>query len=77
MLQVADGRSVTTVVDARPIRSGSGEAESVVVTLQHMSPMEQLERMRAEFPGMVNPELRAAPTSVKGSAASVSNSAPS
>ena len=76
VLQVADGRSVTTLVKATPVPSGGGEAESVVVTLQDMSPLEELERMRAEYLGMVSHELRAPLASVKGCAATVLGSAP-
>ena len=45
--------------------------ESVVVTLQDMAPLEELERLRAEFLGMVSHELRAPLTSIKGSTATV------
>ncbi len=68
VLQVPDGRSVTTLVNATPIRSEGGEAESVVVTLQDMTPLEELERMRTEFLGMVSHELRVPLTSIAGSA---------
>ena len=40
------------LVNATPIRSEEGEVESVVVTLQDMTPLEDLERLRAEFLGM-------------------------
>ena len=42
---------------------------SVVVTLQDLAPLREIERMRAEFLGMVSHELRAPLTSIKGSAA--------
>ena len=71
VMQVPDGRSVTTLVNATPIRSESGDVESVVVTLQDMSPIEQQDRQRAEFLGLVSHELRAPLTSIKGSAAAV------
>ena len=67
VIQVPDGRSVTTLVNATPIRSEEGEVESVVVTLQDLTPLEELERLRAEFLGMVSHELRTPLTSVKGS----------
>ena len=70
-MQVPDGRSVTTLVNATPIRSSMGDVESVVVTLQDMTPLEQQERQRAEFLGLVSHELRAPLTSIKGSAAAV------
>ena len=71
VIQVPDGRSVTTIVNATPIRSEEGELESVVVTLQDMTPLEELERLRAEFLAMVSHELRMPLTSIKGSAATV------
>ena len=68
VLQAPDGRSVTTLVNATPIFSEDGEVESVVVTLQDMTPMEDLERLRAEFLGMVSHELRTPLAAIKGSA---------
>ena len=75
-LSVPDGRSVATLVNATPIRSADGAVESVVVTLQDLAPLEELERLRAEFLGMVSHELRAPLTSIKGSAATVLNAKP-
>ena len=71
VLRVPDGRSVTALLNATPIRSEEGEVESFIVTLQDMTPMEELERLRAEFLGMVSHELRAPLTSIKGSAATL------
>ena len=68
VLLAPDGRSVTTLVNATPIFSEDGEVESVVVTLQDMTPMEDLERLRAEFLGMVSHELRTPLAAIKGSA---------
>ena len=68
VLRVPDGRNVTTLVNATPIRSGDGEIESFVVTLQDMTPLEELERLRAEFLGMVSHELMTPLTSIRGSA---------
>ena len=67
VLQAPDGRSVTTLVNATPIRSEEGEVESVVVTMQDMTPLEDLERLRAEFLGMVSHELRTPLAAIKGS----------
>ena len=75
-LSVPDGRSVTTLLNATPIRSAGGTVESVVVTLQDLAPLEELERLRAEFLGMVSHELRAPLTSIKGSAATALNAEP-
>ena len=72
VLSVPDGRSVTTLINATPIRDPDGPDDalaSVVVTLQDLAPLREIERMRAEFLGMVSYELRAPLTSIKGSAA--------
>ncbi len=73
-LSAADGRSVTTLINATPIHGPDGREialASVVVTMQDLAPLRELERMRAEFLGMVSHELRAPLTSIKGSAATV------
>ena len=49
VIHVPDGRSVTALLNATPIRSEEGEVESFIVTLQDMTPLEELERLRAEF----------------------------
>ncbi len=67
VLAVPDGRSVTTLVNATPIRSRDGNIESVVATMQDMAPLEDLERLRAEFLAMVSHELRIPLSSIKGS----------
>ena len=67
VIATPDSRSVTALMNATPIRSEEGEVESFVVTLQDMTPLEELERLRAEFLGMVSHELRIPLTSVKGS----------
>ena len=68
VMQVPDGRSVTALINATPILSEEGDVESVVVTMQDMTPLEEMERLRAEFLGMVSHELRVPLTSIKGSA---------
>ena len=70
-LSVPDGRSVTTLVNATPIHSTDGIVESVVVTMQDLAPLQEIERMQAEFLDMVSHELRAPLTSIKGSAATL------
>ncbi len=72
VLRVPDGRSVTVLLNATPIRSEeNGEVESVVMTLQDMTSLMEVERLRAEFLAMVSHELRAPLTSIKGSTATV------
>ena len=72
VLSVPDGRSVTTLINVTPIHSADEEeVVSVVVTMQDLAPLQELERLRAEFLGMVSHELRAPLTSIKGSAATL------
>ena len=71
VLQVPDGRSVTTLVNVTPIRSADDEMVSVVVTLQDLTPLEDLERLRSEFLGMVSHEMQIPLTSIKGSTAAL------
>ena len=59
------------LVNATPIRSEQGAVESVVVTLQDLTKLDELERLQADFLGMVSHELRAPLTSIKGSAATL------
>ena len=67
VLTTPDGRSITTLVNATPIHAEDGAVASVVVTMQDLAPLEELERQRAEFLGMVSHELRVPLTSIKGS----------
>ncbi len=67
VLRVPDGRKVAVLINATPIRSEAGEVRSVVVTLQDLTPLEELERLRAEFLAMVSHELRTPLAAVKGS----------
>ncbi len=71
VLSVPDGRSVRTLINATPIPAEGGGIGSVVVTLQDLAPLEELERLRAEFLGLVSHELRAPLTSILGSAATL------
>ena len=74
VIQRRDGSDVTTLVNATPIRSDDGDLVTVVATLQDMTPLEDLERLRAEFLAMVSHELRAPLTSIKGAAATARGS---
>jgi DNA-binding response OmpR family regulator/signal transduction histidine kinase len=71
-----DGRSVSTLLNATPIRSRDGAVQSLIVTLQDLEPLEDVERLRAEFLSMVSHELRAPLISIKGSTATVLGAAP-
>ena len=71
IIQLPDGQTVTTVMNATPIFSEVGAVVSVVATVQDMTPLEEMERLRAEFLGMVSHELRTPLTTIKGSAATL------
>ena len=71
IIQLPDGQAITTVVNAAPIFSEAGAVVSVVATVQDMTPLEELERLRAEFLGMVSHELRTPLTTIKGSVATL------
>ena len=66
-MSVPNGKSIRTLVNATPIVSEDGQIETVVVTFQDMSDVEEVARLRAEFLGMVSHELRTPLTSIKGS----------
>ena len=72
-LSVPDGRRVSTLLNATPIHAEDGTVETVVVTMQDLAPLDDLDRMRAEFLGLVSHELRAPLTSIKGSITTLLN----
>ena len=74
VLSGPDGRSITVLVNATPMRSEHGDVNSLVVTIQDMTPLEELEKLRAEFLGMVSHELRTPLTSITGSAVTLRES---
>ena len=71
VLSVPDGRRITMLINCTPIHSDAGAVESMIVTMQDLAPFQELNRLRAEFLGMVSHELRAPLAAVKGSAATV------
>ena len=70
-LSTPDGRNATILIDTAPVRSADGAIERVIVTMQDLAPIQELERLRSQFLGMVSHELRAPLTSIKGSAATL------
>ena len=68
VLEVPDGRQVSVLINATAIRAEDGAVESLVVTLQDMTPLEELERLRAEFLSMVSHELQGPLVTIKGCA---------
>ena len=66
-----DGEAVVVLINTTPIYSEDGQIEAAVAVIQDLTPIEELERTRSEFLGMVSHELRAPLAAIKGSAASV------
>lgn len=75
VLSFPENREVTTLFNATPIHADDGTLVSVVITVQDITPLEELERLRAEFLGMVSHELRKPLAAIKGSASTVLNTA--
>ena len=71
VISVPDGRSISTLINATPMRSDDGELETLVVTMQDMTGLDELARLRAEFLAMVSRELHVPLTSIKGAAATL------
>ena len=67
VFSVPDGRSVTVLLNGNPILSEDGEVQSLIVTMQDMTPLKEVERLRAEFLAMVSHELRTPLATVRGS----------
>ena len=65
--EVPDGRSLTALTNATPIFTEQGELKRYIVTIQDMAPIQEQERLRAEFLATVSHELRSPLASVKGS----------
>jgi len=74
VLSVPGRRSLAVLANASLLKMQDDEVKSVVVTLQDLSWMEELEKLRAEFLGMVSHELRSPLASIKGSASNLRES---
>ena len=70
-----DGRApITTLINARPIRRDGGDSVSVVVTIQDITPLEDMKRQRAAFLTNMSHELRTPLSAIKGSTSTLLNS---
>lgn len=76
-LRFPDGRKINTLISAAPIYSDHGDIVSVVVAMQDLTQLEDAERMRAEYLGMVSQELRTPLATIKGSVVALSELAQS
>ena len=68
VLRLPDGRSVPALINATPFYGARGEIVGAIAAIQDMTPLEELERLRSEFLGMVSHELRSPLSAIKGSA---------
>ena len=73
---VPDGRSLRTLLNATPVRAEGGAIRSVLVSLQDLAPLDEIERLRTEFLGLISHELREPLGAIKGSAARRQRSQP-
>ena len=67
VLEAPDGGSVPALVSATAVHAEGGQVDSFVVTMQDLTPLKELERLRAELLAIVSHELRMPLTSIKGS----------
>ena len=73
VVHLPDGKAIPVLCSAAPIRGEDGEIVGAVSTLQDMTPLADLERLRAEFLDIVGQEFRSPLTSIKGAVATVLN----
>jgi DNA-binding response OmpR family regulator/signal transduction histidine kinase len=68
-IHLEDGRVIPVVVDAVPVYGAGGEIAGAIAVQQDITPLEELDKLRHEFLGMVSHELKTPLTAIKGSAA--------
>jgi len=68
-VEMPDGTVVPTLVNATPVHDVDGNITGAIAVIQDITPIEELERLRNEFLGMVSHELKTPLTAIKGSAA--------
>ena len=73
VMQGPGGRSVKVLLNGTPLLSDTGEVETYLATLQDLTPLEELMKLRSEFLGIVSHELRGPLSSIKGSTTTLLN----
>jgi DNA-binding response OmpR family regulator/signal transduction histidine kinase len=68
-VELPDGSVLPTITNATPVFDVEGNITGAIATIQGITPIEELERLRNEFLGMVSHELKTPLTAIKGSAA--------
>ena len=71
VVKMPDGTSLPSLVNGAPIYSEQGEIIAAMIAVQDMTPLMDMERVRAEFLGQVSEELRLPLATIKGSAAAL------
>ena len=71
IIELSDGRTFVANVNATPVLSPDGSVDSVIVAAQDIAPLAEIERLRAEFLGMVSHELRSPLAAIKGSSSTL------
>jgi len=66
-----DGDRVLALVSATPIYGSTGEITGAISIVQDITPLQEVERLRAEFLGLVSHELKTPLAAIKGAAATV------
>ncbi len=69
LFEFADGHTVTTLVNATPLLAADGVVTGAIAVIQDTTPLEEMEKLRSEFLGMVSHELMTPLTAIKGAAA--------
>jgi len=70
------GQETTTLVSSTPIHSDDGRVELVVSVVQDITPLEELQKLRAKFLATVGNELRTPLAAIKGAATTALNTSP-
>jgi DNA-binding response OmpR family regulator/signal transduction histidine kinase len=71
LIERADGQSILTLISSSPVYSPSEEITGAIACIQDISALQEVEKLRNEFLGMVSHEFKTPLTSIKGSAATV------
>lgn len=71
VFEIPDGRRVPVLMNATPVNSRSGEVVGAIAVIQDITPLEEMEKLRSEFLGIVSHDLKTPLTAIKGSAAIV------